>query len=167
MAIIGHIDARVLAQDLVDQAEVNAKLESELLVMQNRVGTIEGDYANSKNIGQKFRSSTPIFHSNTNIKVDYDTLPFNDHLIWDYATGETHAPPVAVPQWVFLEMVKTHDYGTDPNGHNALQRAWGYKDGFLAVRARYQGVWSAWKVMSVDTTRSQPDLPAEPEEPTP
>lgn len=171
MAIIGHVDARVLAQDLVDQAELNSELKDGLAMVNVHVEglkaseallteelqIIQGDYVTSKNVGVKFRSSLPTHHPDTK-KVDYNDLPFGDHTIWDFATGETHAPPVPEPMWMFVEMIRTYPY--PPEGSltdNAIQRAWGYGKGFLAQRSRYRNKWSEWVVM--DTK----NLPAPPE----
>lgn len=167
MANIGHVDARELAADEVDQGELNAKLAADIAANKVVIDKINSDYVTSKNIGTTFRSSLPIHHPNT-VAVNYDDIEFGDHTIWDFATGVTNAPPVPSPRWLFVEMIKTYPY--PPEGSlvdNAIQRAWGYDDGFLATRSRYRNRWSPWRVVEIKPEtklpESMPEIP--PEEP--
>lgn len=146
MAALPPVDSEFFKKE--DQGAINTEVEA-------RIKSIEQDYVTSNNIGQKFRGSLPIYHSQAS-KTDYNTLEFGDHLLWDFGTGETNAPPVPKAQWMFVEMIKTHIYSADPTQPNAIQRAWGYDKGFLATRARFQTVWSAWEVMETKPPPTEP-----------
>lgn len=162
MAVVGHVDARDLAKDLVDQAELNKEIQASLAKATADLKVIQDDYVTSKNVGEKFRGSLPKFWDRN--EVNYNDLPFGDHLLWDFATGITNAPPVPTAQWMFVEMIRTYPYPpSSPLADNAVQRAWGYDKGFMATRSRYQGRWSKWTVMEA-TVDTRPDLPEVPTE---
>lgn len=130
-----------------DQGAINTQFQAEIdalhlqqVTNSTAIKTVTGDYVTSKNVGSKFRNAAPVYHTTSEDKVDYNELSFDNHLIFDYATGETNAPPVPERQWMYVEVIKTYQGGSI----NVLQRAWGYQRAFLATRTRFQGVWSPW-----------------------